>query len=106
MKTPKTEPLPAIPLDRIVRCPCCGSHLSAGIGGIVRLLRFARGWTLDELGKKSGLTKGYLSDLENGKRDIGLKSMNALAAAYGMTGSEMLKMHEERSSSPNEQGHL
>jgi hypothetical protein len=27
--------------------------------------------------------------------------MNALATAYGMTGSEMLKMHEERSSSPN-----
>ncbi len=36
------------------------------LGHTVRFLRQGRGWTLADLAAKSGLSKAYLSDLENG----------------------------------------
>jgi transcriptional regulator with XRE-family HTH domain len=38
-----------------------------GLGQRIREVRNARGWTLDQLAKEAGLTKGFLSQVENGK---------------------------------------
>jgi len=36
------------------------------LGHTIRFLRQGKGWTLTDLAEKSGLSKAYLSDLENG----------------------------------------
>lgn len=47
----------------------------------IRVWREHRGLTLEQLGAIAGLSKGYLSDLENGKRKGPIDTMRALAAA-------------------------
>lgn len=37
------------------------------LGKRIREVRASRGWTLDQLAKEAGLTKGFLSQVENGK---------------------------------------
>ncbi len=80
--------------DCLVRCHCCGAYLPSGIGGVIRSLRDGRGWTLDDLHDNSGISKGFLSNLENGKRDIGLKALTKVAKAFDLPASELLKMQE------------
>jgi transcriptional regulator with XRE-family HTH domain len=36
------------------------------LGATIRFLRHGRGWSLTELAEKSGVSKAYISDLENG----------------------------------------
>jgi DNA-binding XRE family transcriptional regulator len=47
----------------------------------VRVWREYRGLTLAELGSRTGLSKGYLSDIENGKRKGTLATFRAIARA-------------------------
>lgn len=53
------------------------------------------GWTQDELGRKAGISKGFLSNLENSKRSVGAEKLYDLARALGvsldhlMTGSDV-----------------
>ncbi|REF69625.1 helix-turn-helix domain-containing protein [Paracoccus versutus] len=49
------------------------------------------GWTQDHLAKASGLTKGYLSLLEHGKRDPSAEALRSLAAAFGVDVTEMIE---------------
>ncbi len=53
-------------------------------GTRIRVVRTSRGWTLDQLAKEAGLTKGFLSQVENGKapRPSG-RVLLALARALG-----------------------
>lgn len=53
------------------------------VGRRVRHRRKELGWTLDVLMAESGLTKAFLSDLENGKRGIGVASLKRIADAMG-----------------------
>ena len=47
----------------------------------LRELRLARGWTLDELGRRANLGASTISRIETGKRTIGLDVLLPLAAA-------------------------
>ncbi len=47
----------------------------------IRVWREHRGMTLEQLGAAAGLSKGYLSDLENGKRKGPIDTMRAVGAA-------------------------
>ena len=53
-------------------------------GRILRLQREQLELTLDELSLKTGIPKGNLSTMENGKRPIGLKTAKILAKALGV----------------------
>lgn len=58
---------------------------AAAVGGVMRQLRLARGLTLEELAKRVGCVKGYLSAIERGKRpppqaDLAAKLERELAA--------------------------
>lgn len=62
-------------------------------GERIREVREARGWTQQALADKAGLSKGFLSDVENGHRGISsdnlLKIANALEATLDyLTGNE------------------
>ncbi|MCA1617790.1 MAG: helix-turn-helix domain-containing protein [Acidobacteria bacterium] len=64
------------------------------IGDRIKEIREDFGWTQEKLAEEAGLSKGFLSDVENNKRDISstnvLKIANALGASleYLMRGEE------------------
>ena len=54
------------------------------LGTRLRDLRTGRGWTLDELARQAGLSKSYLSRIEDGERQPSLASLLSLTQAYGI----------------------
>ena len=58
------------------------------IGDRIREIREARTLTQDQLAERSGVSKGFLSDIENSKRNPSseyvLKIANALGASIGL----------------------
>lgn len=67
--------------------------LNVRVGDVIRAWREYRGWTLTELAERTGLpiTKGYLSELENGKilQPRSMTRLSKLAAALGITESDI-----------------
>ena len=53
--------------------------MNKSVGLLIRKRREEYGLTLDRLGELAGLSKSFLSELENGKRDISFKNISALA---------------------------
>jgi transcriptional regulator with XRE-family HTH domain len=63
----------------------------AHVGGRIRTLRAERQMTLDDLAKKSGLSKGLLSKLENlTDSNPSLETLHKIAEAFGVTLSDLL----------------
>lgn len=69
------------------------------VGGRIRLVRTKRGWTLEQVAEKAGISKSFLSEVERGS-DIGgerlLRVANALGASLdylmrGVTTEEEFK---------------
>jgi len=61
------------------------------LGHKIRFLRQGRGWTLADLAAKTGLSKAYISDLENGSSGKpNIQYIFALAQALGTTLDELL----------------
>ena len=48
-------------------------------------LREDRGWSLREFGLVVGLNKTYLGDIELGKRNSTINSLERIVAGYGLT---------------------
>ena len=60
------------------------------VGTRVKTIRLARGWSLRDLAQKSGLSAGYLSQLENERRKSpSATSIAALSGAFNI-GAEVL----------------
>ncbi|ROR46001.1 helix-turn-helix domain-containing protein [Kitasatospora cineracea] len=68
--------------------------LSAGIGLRLRELRAARGLSLSELARRSGVGKATLSGLEAGTRNPTLETLYALTTALGLPLSAALPAPE------------
>jgi transcriptional regulator with XRE-family HTH domain len=54
-------------------------------------LRAKRGWTQAYLAEVSGLGRSHISELENGRREAGLRALEMLAGSFKMTVAELLK---------------
>jgi transcriptional regulator with XRE-family HTH domain len=54
------------------------------IGQRLRELRHENRWTLTEVAKRTGISIGTLSKLENGKTDLNFTSVNKLASGLGL----------------------
>lgn len=52
-------------------------------GNRIRTIREKRGLTQEELAKKAGISKGFLSDVENDKRNIGSQGLLRIANELG-----------------------
>ena len=64
----------------------------AKLGHRIRFLRNGKGWSLGDLAKESGLSKSYISDLENGSAGKpNIQYIYAVAVALGITLSELLQ---------------
>ena len=56
----------------------------ASLGARLRALRLGREWTLDELAGRAGLSKSYLSRLEEGERQPSIAALLSLSQAHGL----------------------
>lgn len=64
------------------------SELNVQIGQLLKDLREDRGWSLREFGLVVGMNKTYLSDIELGKRNPTISSLEKIVAGYGLTVKE------------------
>jgi transcriptional regulator with XRE-family HTH domain len=67
------------------------SDVCVQVGERIRQLRKKRGWRQIDLAEQSGIHEVHISDLERGAREVGLRHLAALAAAFEMSLSEFLK---------------
>lgn len=61
------------------------SELNVQIGQLLKDLRDERGWSLREFGLIVGMNKKYLGDIELGKRNPTINSLEKIVAGYGLT---------------------
>lgn len=57
----------------------------ATVGERIRKKRTELGWTQDELAQKAGISKGFLSDLENCKRSLGAETLLDVGRSLGVS---------------------
>ncbi|MDD4103362.1 MAG: helix-turn-helix transcriptional regulator, partial [Kiritimatiellae bacterium] len=58
-------------------------------GNLIRQARQALRLTLEELARRAGLSKGFLSQVENGKAGLGLDAAKRLAGVLGLSLEEL-----------------
>lgn len=59
--------------------------MNVQIGQLLKDLRDERGWSLREFGLIVGMHKTYLGDIELGKRNPTINSLEKIVAGYGLT---------------------
>ncbi len=60
------------------------------LGRAVRSLRQARGWSIRELARISGLSERFVSDVEGGRTNISVASLVGLSQALGVRARDLL----------------
>lgn len=63
----------------------------ASMGERIRTRRTELEWTQDVLAQKAGISKSFLSDVENGKRSIGAETLLDLARVLGLSLDYLMK---------------
>jgi XRE family aerobic/anaerobic benzoate catabolism transcriptional regulator len=61
------------------------------LGQRIRELRTAKDWRQIDLAEEAGINENYVSDIEIGKKEICLRTMQAVADAFDLTLAELLK---------------
>lgn len=61
------------------------------LGRRIRSLRRRKGWTQVDMAVHLGINRGHLSDLEKGKREIGLLMLQVVARGLDTTMEKLLK---------------
>ncbi len=54
------------------------------VGSRIRMLRRQKGWTLEALSARSGLSVGFLSQVERGLSSLSISSLQAICASLGV----------------------
>lgn len=67
------------------------SAVLAEFGERVRAARDVRGWTQEQLGERTGLTRVQISRIEHGAREIRLTTLLRLLAALAIPSTELLE---------------
>jgi transcriptional regulator with XRE-family HTH domain len=65
--------------------------LCTELGKRIRQLRQGKGWTQIEMAAYLGINRGHLSDLEKGKREICLLTLQVIARGLDTTMDKLLK---------------
>ena len=71
------------------------SDIDRRIAQRLRALRAERSWPLDELARRSGVSRATLSRLENGDVSPTASVLGKLCGAYGLTMSRLMRMVED-----------
>jgi transcriptional regulator with XRE-family HTH domain len=64
--------------------------VTAQVASRVRTLRAARGWSLDELGRRSGVSKGMLVQIEGDRTNPSIATLVKLGNAFGVGMQDLL----------------
>jgi transcriptional regulator with XRE-family HTH domain len=65
--------------------------LLVAVGKRIRALRTAKGWSQMDMAVCLDLNRGHISDIETGKREAGLITLQVIARGLDSTMSEILK---------------
>jgi transcriptional regulator with XRE-family HTH domain len=68
-----------------------GNLVCIELGKRIRSLRKRKGWSQIEMAAYLGINRGHLSDLEMGKREIGLLMLQVVARGLDTTMEKLLK---------------
>jgi DNA-binding XRE family transcriptional regulator len=71
------------------------SHSPSGLAQAVRQLRTERDWTQEDLAHEAGLRTGAVSAIERGKSDPKWTTVQAIAAALGVTAANLAARAEK-----------
>jgi transcriptional regulator with XRE-family HTH domain len=71
-------------------------QVTAAVAEHVRALRTARGWSLDELAGRSGVSKGMVVQIEAARTNPSIGTLCRLADAFGVTIGRLLEPATER----------
>jgi transcriptional regulator with XRE-family HTH domain len=71
-------------------------QITAAVAARVRALRGARGWSLDELAGRSGVSKGMLVQVEAARTNPSVGTLCRIADAIGVTIGSLLEPAHER----------
>jgi XRE family aerobic/anaerobic benzoate catabolism transcriptional regulator len=61
------------------------------LGKRIRALRKAKGWRQIDLAVEAQINENYVADLEYGRKEACLRTLQSVARAFGITTSELLK---------------
>jgi transcriptional regulator with XRE-family HTH domain len=65
--------------------------ICVSLGKRIRDLRKARGWRQIDLAEQASINENYVSDLEHGRKEVCLRTLQTLAHAFDMKTSDLLK---------------
>jgi transcriptional regulator with XRE-family HTH domain len=66
-------------------------NITARFGVRLRQFREKQGWTQVVMADTVGIDRSYISDMERGKKNVCLPTLEVLAQAFGVTISQLLK---------------
>jgi transcriptional regulator with XRE-family HTH domain len=66
----------------------------------IRSLRKARGWSLDDLAERAGISLSQLSRIETGHRRISLDQLTAISVALGKSLDELVESPDDLGAHP------
>ena len=61
------------------------------LGRRIRKYRLAKGWTQTYLSVHAGVGRNYISDVELGKKEVGLRNLQVLALSLDISLDKLLK---------------
>jgi transcriptional regulator with XRE-family HTH domain len=61
------------------------------VGKRIRSLRRERGWRQIDLAESADISENYVSDVEMGKKEICIRTLQTIAKAFGISVSELLR---------------
>jgi transcriptional regulator with XRE-family HTH domain len=66
------------------------SDICIRFGKRLQSLRKQRGWTQVYMAEHAGIDRSFISDLENGKKEICIRNLEVIASAFGISLSQLL----------------
>ena len=66
------------------------SDICVRFGKRLRNLRKQREWTQVYMAEHVGMDRSFISDLENGRKEVCIRNLELLATAFGMTVSKLM----------------
>jgi transcriptional regulator with XRE-family HTH domain len=66
------------------------NELSRRFGIRLKQLRNKQGWTQVYMAEHAGIDRSYISDMENGKKNVCLPTLQVLARCFGISMSKLL----------------
>lgn len=73
-----------------MRCPTCGTELDDSLGTRIRAQRKLKKMSLRTLSEKSGVSAGFLCDVELGKRSMSVDNLKRVAKSLQVTPSALI----------------